>query len=533
MPVQKEFVTQMVESENEFSYAPNDPPFNSLLKEYERVIVTSLVTSFGLDFIIKDQHGGDVDTIHNVRQIGKDGNMTYKNKQNEQDYQNRGEYSSKDYHKGGNYQQIKHDTRANAENGVIQDAYESKDIAFSKSAPSESKADLDHVLSAKNVHDDAGRVLAGTDGKELANDPDNLQFTNAHLNRSMGADEIPDYIEKHPELDEDTKKRMMEAYNKAKKKIDAKIAKDYYSSKKFRNDTMKAAGKLGAKMALKEALGFIFAEVWFAVKDEFESLKKNADESKIAAFFRAIGNGIKHGFENAVAKYKDIIARCSNGALSGMLSSIMTTICNIFFTTAKNIVKVIRQTWASLVEAGKILFINPDNLLMGERMRAALKILATGASVVVGGLVQEAIQHTGIGTIPVIGDIVSAFCGAFTSGIMTVTLLYIMDKSSWMQKLVEHIDNMDIIGRETRKIERAVRELKVYAAELANIDIEQFRKDTDMYSRLVSELDQTTNVFEINRILVRQTKAMGLKQPWGSGSFDEFMTNRKGTLTFG
>ena len=70
----------------------------SIFSQYETVIIYSLITSFGLDFLIKDQHGGDVDTIHNVRQIGKDLEMTYKNKQNEESYETRGEYDSTKYH---------------------------------------------------------------------------------------------------------------------------------------------------------------------------------------------------------------------------------------------------------------------------------------------------------------------------------------------------------------------------------------------------------------------------------------------------
>ena len=62
------------------------------------VLVESLISSFGLDFLIKDQHGGDVDTIHNVRQIGKDEQMTYKNAKNEKDYEQRGDYNSSMYH---------------------------------------------------------------------------------------------------------------------------------------------------------------------------------------------------------------------------------------------------------------------------------------------------------------------------------------------------------------------------------------------------------------------------------------------------
>ncbi len=55
--------------------------YNSIFEQYEHVIMQSLITSFGLDFLVRDQHGGDVDTIHNVRQIGKDEQMGYKNRQ--------------------------------------------------------------------------------------------------------------------------------------------------------------------------------------------------------------------------------------------------------------------------------------------------------------------------------------------------------------------------------------------------------------------------------------------------------------------
>lgn len=32
--------------------------FDDIFEQYERVIIESLITSFGLDFIVKDQYGG-------------------------------------------------------------------------------------------------------------------------------------------------------------------------------------------------------------------------------------------------------------------------------------------------------------------------------------------------------------------------------------------------------------------------------------------------------------------------------------------
>ena len=65
---------------------PNNGVMSDLFSQYERVIIESIITSFGLDFLVPDTHGGDVDTIHNVRQIGKDPQMTYKNSKNEAGY---------------------------------------------------------------------------------------------------------------------------------------------------------------------------------------------------------------------------------------------------------------------------------------------------------------------------------------------------------------------------------------------------------------------------------------------------------------
>ena len=196
--------------------------FTSLFDEYERVVFRSIITSFGLDRFITDQHGGDVDTIHNVRNIGSDNQMTYKSEINAAQYENRGEYSHKNV-EGTNYQKITHEARKKFDedprNNTVQDAYEDKPLGFfrrSKERPTDKNANLDHVLAAKTIHDDRGRVLAGMSTADLADAEDNLRWTNEHLNKSMGATEIPEYIASHPELPEHVKTRMMDEYNQAK-----------------------------------------------------------------------------------------------------------------------------------------------------------------------------------------------------------------------------------------------------------------------------------------------------------------------------
>ena len=76
------------EAANNFEVDNNKSAFQNLFDQYEYVIVNSLVTSFGLDFLVTDHYGGDVDTIHNVREIGIDPNMKYKDSANVAAYNN-------------------------------------------------------------------------------------------------------------------------------------------------------------------------------------------------------------------------------------------------------------------------------------------------------------------------------------------------------------------------------------------------------------------------------------------------------------
>ena len=75
-------------------YSPEDNVFDSVWNQYERVILNSLLTSFGLDpMMFHDQTGGDVDTIQTVRDLG-----TFKNSKYQEAWDNREPYNSAQYH---------------------------------------------------------------------------------------------------------------------------------------------------------------------------------------------------------------------------------------------------------------------------------------------------------------------------------------------------------------------------------------------------------------------------------------------------
>ncbi len=524
---------------------PEDNVFRSIWAEYERVILQSLVTSFGLDFLVHDQHGGDVDTIHNVRKIGSDLNMQYKNAQNVAAYDARGEYDTATYHSDKRFAQIKHDARETFDsNGtMLEDAYVPGNILIprnNKTITREHQGQLDHVMSAKEIHEDRGRVLAGLDGIDLANDPGNLRFTNADLNRNKSDMTVEEYIQwcednptkvnqggkKGEPLTEEVKESLRKEYNRSKKEYDAKLAQAYYTSPQFAKDTANAAAKRGAEMGLRQALGFIFVEIWMCTKEELQAVPTG---SSLEDMLNAVGNGIKKGLESAKKKYKEIIAKVGEGFTSGALASLTTTLCNIFFTTAKNLVRCIRQVYASVVQAGRVLLFNPNNQMLGDRIKTTTVILASGASVLAGTAVGALIAETPIGAAPGIGPIVTAFCSSLVSGLLSCTLLIFLDRSKFINELVDKLNSIPSDANNYKEIADA---MEILAAKSANIDIEQFRKDTERFADVAEDISSCENDDAVNAILLNAYETLGIQIPW-KGDFDSFMGNKNNRLVFG
>lgn len=522
----------------------------SIFQQYEKVIINSLITSFGLDFLLTDQHGGDVDTIHNVRKIGQDELMSYKNSANESAYQNKPNYDPAAYHANSNFQQIKHQAREDWQTTGkdFADQYQSGKVGFyghTNSISPDKKAELDHIIECKTIHDDRGRILSGLSGEQLANDPSNFAWTNKSLNASMGSWakgvnqqyrkehgcdaplELCDkkaYVEAHPELDKQTKENILNHYSEAKKNYDAQINRAYYTSKTFFRDTTSAALKTGVRLGVRQAVGLFFSEIWFAVKDAIKAGKESG-----VSLFNSIGNGIKQGIKNAKERYKELTEKLLTGSLSGALSSLATTLCNIFFSTAKSLVRIIRQAFPSLISAIKTLLYNPQNLPFGEKMRAAAKILATGASIVVGTMVSEAIAKTGISAIPVVGPIIETFCGSLVAGIMSCSLLYLLDNNKVINKIVALLNKIPTVANIVAYYQRQAALLDEYCAQLLCIDLDTFKREVATVTQAVESLCRPMSPDMLHNTLISVHRQLNIPLPWQSPQYkseDDFWTDR-------
>lgn len=520
----------------DFYQSKDENTLESLFREYERVIFRSIITAFGLDLFIKDRYGGDVDTIYNARKIGEDPNLKYKNDANSIAYENRGEYSHKLVEgEGTNFQRIKQEARLrygeDNRNNTVQDTYEDKPLGFlgkSKGHPTDKSAELDHVISAKHIHDDRGRVLAGISTQDLADNEDNLRWTNEHLNKSMGQEEIPDYIADHPELPEDTKNRMMDAYNQSKASYEAQLERSYYfdfsnpNCRMFYKETAAAAKNRGLEMGIREAVGFLITELWFDIKDNIS----DSDGTALGVVC-AISDGSKNWLINVKKNYKEIFAQFGEGLISGIISSLTSTFLNTFVTTSQSVGRIIRQAWSSIVEATSVLLFNTKEKYFCDRMTSAAKILAAGASMIIGTSVQESVLlKLDTITIPTeLKNVISTFAGSFCTGMLSVTLLVCIDNDPFGGFLDKYY------GRYSEELKEQGKLFREYCAELQHVDYRQLNRDAEYVYKLSEKLSKVNTNAEMNKILHEAINDLGIRPIW-NGTLDSNMNNENWVLRF-
>lgn len=458
----------------------NQTRFEQLVSDCKKDIINSIVTPFGLGKIVAayDKVGGNVDTVHNVR----DG--VYATNEEKQAYDNRGDYNSDEYHKDSNFININKQHSQNRKDGNAIDYMTGNKLERNKSH------DLDHIKSAKEIHDDPGRVLAEIKGTTIANTDTNLAPTTAGSNRTKKADSMEDFLAKKnenlkkidnlenkdslskqeqnelrklKELSQIDDKKAMKADKKARQEIDKEINKTYYTSGKFVKSTAKAGALEGSKMGMQQALGLIIAEFFTAVFDEIIDIYKNGYSTSFEddRFFSVLKERLKRIANRIKAKWKAAAIAFKDGFISGFISNLVTIVINTFVTTGKRVVRIIREGIYSLFKAVKVLIFPPENMTYEEALHEAKKLLATGLIVSLGVIVEQYIDTLikGTAVLEPFSDILTTiFVGAVTGLAITMTIYHIDKKKNdkdavkmLITKTNESFDNIDSMLNSVRK----------------------------------------------------------------------------------
>ncbi len=549
-----------------------------LMEELNKTVVQSLVSSFALDFLLfDDKKGGEVATVHNVRAHHNGDSSIHVSDKNKQEYADRGDYKTVKRDANGNtvwdkngkpskvdayHTHLNYIERGKADKnlqkkGQLHDAYRDQTMTLQE------KRQLDHIISSHEVHDDAGRVLAGLSGVELANQNTNFQSTHSYINNlksdySMDVflgNVVPntiakkqDRVQKNQQILASMPTETKEQRHK-KREVEAKIAKEkshiealeslnheemrkadakarahynqqinieYYTSSKFLTSTGSESAKAGFKVGVRQALGLILAEIWFELKEHVPVLFKDAKSNfTLELFLDRIKSLAKDIWARIKLRFRDLIEEFKNGVMAGALSSVTTTILNIFFTTQKMLGRLIRETWSSLISAAKLLFLNPNKLPAGDLAREVIRILSTGVAVAMGVILNSHLASM-IG-FP-FGTEIAAFLSTVATGLMTLGITYFLDHSKIMQRVWDFLNQYKSEAKKTLEyFQKVNQELDRYLLELSSLE---FNLSSAELSQFTDNLESFTCEYERCFVLAKEVERLGIELPFEAGNIE-------------
>ena len=404
-----------------------------------------------------DRTGGNVDTIHNVR------NEVYATEKELSKYESRGEYDSNSVHSHENYKNNNAKIFEARKSTGIKDAYTGKTLTRHDSVHQ------DHVISAKLVHDDPGRVLAGIDTQVAANNSKNLIATHGSINTSKGSKNPEKFVSY---LDDGRSKRQTEIKKLQSKKIlsqkegkklnklqqlesvktenillkgevareclDRSYNQAYYSNSKFLNAVVKESSKEGFKMGAQQAVGTLLIELMAGIFDEIKDAFKNGLMGE--TLMKSINRRLRRLAKRLKSKWKSLIVGFAGGFLSGLISGIITTVINVFKTTGRRVIRLIREGSFTLLRALRAVFLRPKGTTCRQAFHEASKLIATGGIVIAGIAVEDVIEKL-VMSVPILVPIapaVSVAMVALMSSALMSLAFYLIDK----------VDMFGVVGKE-------------------------------------------------------------------------------------
>jgi hypothetical protein len=449
----------------------------NFFNEQKDFLINTVVDRFALGGIMAkgDKTGGNVDTVHNAR------SEVYATDAERERYANNPEYDSHEYHSDSRYIEKNRQGTDSQKEGKLTDEYNGNNMALNE------KKNLDHIKAAKVINDDPGRILAELDGVDLANSDWNFAFTDESINKSkkaMSANEFANKldntrVERQARINElskkndlsDQERKELHKLNKlesvdtnelrekgaaAEKNYEKKVNKTYYTSGKFIKNTMTTSIKEGAKMGFRQMLSAFIREVITAVFDEIRDcctrIKKLGEK-----WYHGLSERLKRIGMKIANKWKQILEAGKDGFISGFCSNIVTVIINIFVTTAKNVVRLIREGFFSVVKAVKLLLNPPADMPKGQLYHEAGKIIITGSIITFGILAEEAIDKFPvmaiIKRIPIIGELLTDILLGLLIAIVTSIALWGWDKLDIFgyKKELMHKFVMETLEREQKE----------------------------------------------------------------------------------
>lgn len=411
----------------------------ALISSAKRRVVGAVAGPFGLGAIVAkfDRRGGNVLTGHNAIEeadgphAGELANQEklakFRSERAQKADRSGVPYDRKEYDKG--FPKRRKEMFKNE--STIVDGYTGKEL------PKDGRMHLDHVVSAKEIHDDDNLTFhVGADGKKkLATAADNVVPTDSRLNQSKGEQPLLEFADKTRkdgstnrerfELDEERTQSWDEAARSHIREQRDAAALEYYAK-----ETLKGSVKDAARMGLQQALGLVLAELASAIFDEVANVYRNGMSTAVdSTFMQSFAERLRKVADRVVAQWRAFLEALAGGALSGAISNLVTAAINLFVTTSKRLVRVIREGIFSLLSAVRVLLNPPEGMTLDRAAHEASKLIAAGLAVGGGVLLEEAVEKAiaSVVLLAPVAPFVSAILAGIVTGLVTVLAVHWLD----------------------------------------------------------------------------------------------------------
>lgn len=444
-----ELFMESIEQIKRVKHEIGNQDMENLLIMCKSQVIETVTGQFGLSGIfLSNQDGGNVTTIHNFKKGIVANDRDYEKYNNYQENQKR---KWSEVRENVGYDHGFSEKRKNAfrTHEVILDEYTGRPL------PKDGRTHLDHIVSAKEIESNPKTHLFQTpeERARMALSEKNLAFTEGSLNQSKGDLAMKDFLEKSDKqgmtksekygID---KEKATKLDDRARKHIKKTISIAEF--KKYSKEVLETGAKDAGKIMIYSAIGVLLRDFVHAlileIKETFEAW---GSESFKEIFLRFKNRAILI-VDKLKDKWKDILSDSFEAGIIAFFSNLVVFCINLFATTLKRFVSMIRAGFVSLAQAVKIISNPPSDLPKDEVYYQALKIITAG---LIGALslgISDAIEKMlysvpilqTIMPIPIpflenesgeqktIGSALATTLSALCGGILTTMSLYLMDR---------------------------------------------------------------------------------------------------------
>ena len=420
---------------------------DTLVEACKTSAMNIITSQFGLaSLFIDSRDGGSVTTLYNFDEgitSTETDKLKYQSYKSNNDDSKKFKYVRKEVGYDKNFPKMRKEHFKTNEQVI--DAYTGKVL------PKDRRTQLDHIVAAKEIESNSKNhlFLSTEERANMAIKDTNLAFTSESINTSKQDKSMSEFLEtkkrgkgitnkERYEIDE---KKAMEKDKIARKAIKAEINKATF--KKYSTELLQTGAKDAAKMALYSSLGVVLREFLQAVFQTIKEIFANYKNESLKELFARFKTKIQGVVEKLKREWKDIFSNSIEGAITAFFSNLLVFAINLFATTLKKLVSMIRAGFVSLVQAVKIMVNPPENMTFEEASYQAAKIMIAGligaASLGLAAAVEKFLQAIpGLQPImmfPIpflenqtVSDILAVTLTSVLAGVVTTIVIYSMDK---------------------------------------------------------------------------------------------------------